>query len=343
MRFTRRGKVVIALSTVVLLLGIPVLAGYIYLNSIGVLGASDPGPRVEVEIPEGSDISAIGEILADAGVIKAALGLRIRAYLDGGGDAIQAGTYRLRENLNAQDALLALLKGPESDFVTVTFPEGSWVEDFARIAQRDTHLRAADVKRVATNGSIRASIQPRNVDTLEGLMFPSTYQVVESETAETFVERLVDEFESQIAELDPSGLDELGVTPYEAVIVASMVEAEARVPEDRGKIARVIYNRLDAGNKLEIDATVLYALGEHRAVLTSSDLAIDSPYNTRLYTGLPPTPIGAPGAASLEAAFNPPPGDWFFFVVSDCEGHHAFSVTYEQFLADKAEYQALDC
>ena len=108
-------------------------------------------------------------------------------------------------------------------------------------------------------------------------------------------------------------------------------------------IARVIYNRLQEGMPLGIDATVLYALGEHKSELSSDDLKIDSPYNTRIVTGLPPTPIGAPGLNSLEAALAPAEGEWLYYVLADCEGHHAFSTNYDDFLEDKAAYQSLSC
>lgn len=108
-------------------------------------------------------------------------------------------------------------------------------------------------------------------------------------------------------------------------------------------VARVIYNRLREGMTLGIDATVLYALGEHKDTLTESELAIDSPYNTRLVAGLPPTPIGAPGAASLEAAAQPAEGPWLYYVLADCEGNHAFSESYDEFLNNKAAYQQLSC
>jgi UPF0755 protein len=185
---------------------------------------------------------------------------------------------------------------------------------------------------------------PPEVDNLEGLLFPSTYQIVRKDSEADVARRLVDQTVEETVELDfEAKAAARGVTPYEAVIVASMIEAEAKAPGDRGKIARVIYNRLDEGMRLGIDATVLYALGEHKNVLTNADLAVDSPYNTRKVAGLPPTPIGAPGAGSLEAAVNPAEGDWLYYVVSDCAGHHAFSESYDEFLQNKAKYQALEC
>jgi len=116
--------------------------------------------------------------------------------------------------------------------------------------------------------------------------------------------------------------------------VASLIEAEAKVDEDRAKISRVIYNRLAEPMSLGIDATVYYALGRRGGALTESDLAVDSPYNTRRFAGLPPTPIALPGRASLEAAINPEPGPWLYYVLADQSGVHTFSESYDQFLDD---------
>jgi UPF0755 protein len=121
--------------------------------------------------------------------------------------------------------------------------------------------------------------------------------------------------------------------------VASLVEEEAKTDGDRPKIARVIYNRVAEDMKLEIDATVPYALGMHKTELTQSDLEVDSPYNTRRYKGLPPTPIAAPGRASLEAALNPEEGPWIFYVLADAEGNHFFTDDYDEFLQKKEEGQ----
>jgi UPF0755 protein len=135
----------------------------------------------------------------------------------------------------------------------------------------------------------------------------------------------------------------MGISPYQAVTVASMVEEEAKVDADRGKIARVIYNRLQRNMPLGIDATIEYVLHKHASELTQSDLQINSPYNTRTNTGLPPTPIAAAGKASLDAALHPTPGKWLYYVVKDCNGDHAFSDSYSTFLQDKAHYEALSC
>lgn len=345
MSLTKRGRLIVVLVVFIAVLGTPVLAANLYLRSIGVWGSSDPGNVVRVVVPKGAGVSEIGTILEERGVIKSAFGFRIATFLGEGEEHIQAGEYQMPRGLSAGDALDWLLgstpEGEES--VNVTFREGLWLEDFAAVLDRDTHLSGEKFLELATGGEVRSRYQPRRVDTLEGLLFPSTYQVVEKDTERTVLERLIAEFENQVESLDFTTAKQLNLTRYDIVIVASMIEAETLVDAERPKVAQVIYNRLREGMALGIDATVIYALGEHKESLTQSDLEIDSPYNTRRSTGLPPTPIGAPSLASLEAALEPAEGDWLYYVLADCEGNHAFSSSYEGFLQDKSNYQALEC
>ena len=346
MTLTRRGRLVTLLVIIFTLFGVPVIGGYIYLRSIGFYGESDPRGRVAIVIPRGADAGSVGDILEEAGVVDSGFGFVLATRIDGGFEEIQAGRYELARGLTARDALTTLTKRRplSEDFVTVTFPEGSWLEDFAARLEKDTHLSERRFLRLVTRGGVDSPLLPSEIDTLEGLLFPSTYQIIRKDREADVARRLVDQMADEIGELDfEAKANELAVTPYEAVIVASMIEAEAKAPGDQDKIARVIYNRLEEGMPLGIDATVLYALGEHKEVLTNTDLAVDSPYNTRKVTGLPPTPIGAPGAGSLEAAVNPADGEWLYYVVSDCAGHHAFSESYDEFLQNKAKYQALEC
>ncbi len=344
MSLTRRGRIVLLLVIVAVIVAVPALAATVYLRSIGVWGTSDPGKTVELVVPKGAGVDAIGRLLEENGVIESAFGFRIAAYLEGGAEDIQAGRYELPVGLTAPDALAALIANPPvADFVTVTFPEGLWLVDFARILGEETDLSGDRFLKVLENGKVRSKLLPRGVTNHEGLLFPSTYQVSEEDDEAAVARRLVEEMEEQVAPLDFSVAEAMGYTRYEAIVIASMVEAEAKLDSERPKVARVIYNRLEIGEKLGIDATVNYAIGDHKLDLTVSELAIDSPYNTRLYTGLPPTPIGAPGADALRAAAEPAEGDWLFYVLADCGGRHAFSATYEEFLQDKAAYEALGC
>ena len=342
MRLTRRGRVLVAL---VIVLGALTISGYVYLRSLGVVGASDPGARVELMIPKGATATDVAELLEDKGVIASALGFRIALYLSGEEIEIEAGRYELYRGLSAADAVDAVAEGAlGEEFVTVTFPEGSWLTDFASILEQETHVSGEAFLDLVTNGGVRSRLAPPDVTTLEGLLFPSTYQVIDKDSARSVAQRLVREMEEQTAALDCAAkMEAIGYTAYEGVIIASMIEGEAKIEEERAKVARVVYNRLQQGIALGIDATVLYAIGEHKEILTESDLAVDSPYNTRKYPGLPPTPIGAPGATALEAAANPAAGDWLYYVLSDCEGHHFFTSDYDEFINAKNAYQAREC
>ena len=344
MTLTKRGRIAVALAILFGLVVLVGLGGLVYLRSIGVNASSDPGKKIELTIPSGSTSSSIGTLLESKGVIKSALAFRIAAYLDGGAERIQAGRYEIATGLSANDALAALLKdGPLVDFVTVTFPEGSWLTDFARILDEDTHISGAEFLELVTSGKVDSKYRPPGIDTMEGLLFPSTYQIVEDDTAASVARRLAQEFEKQADAARVSRAGSLGVTPYEAITIASMIEAEVQLDQERAKVARVIYNRIEEGMNLGIDATVQYAIGEKKEGLTVSDLEVESPYNTRKYAGLPPTPIGAPGLPSLEAAVTPADGPWLYYVLNDCQGHHAFSESYDDFLADKEVYQSLEC
>src|ERR687892_123384 len=190
-------------------------------------------------------------------------------------------------------------------------------------------------ERVATSGGYALEpYLPEGTEMLEGFLFPKTYEFgTEGLDEEVVIERLLAQFESEVAGLDWSRTEDHGLTHYETVILASLIEREARVPEDRAKISAVIHNRLAEGMPLQIDASVQYALPEPNRELTFEDYEYESPYNTYLHPGLPPTPIASPGLASLEAALNPADADFLYFVVIDPDtGRHAFAETYEEFL-----------
>lgn len=345
MSLTRRGRTFVALGIVGSILGVVALGGFLYLRSLGVYGSSDPGPEVEVTIPEGTSAADVGAILEENGVISSAFGWRIYLFRSGGGADIQAGDYTLHTNLVPEDALAELLEeGPAGPEVfTATFPEGLWLTEMGERVDERAGLSGSRFLNITTKGKVETSLKPDDVDTLEGLLFPSTYQFAKEATERDIVRRMVKEMEDQVAAVDMSVAERGNLTPYEVIIIASMIEAETRVDEERPMVARVIYNRLSQGIPLGIDATFLYALGERKDVLTQSDLAIDSPYNLRQNAGLPPTPIGAPGAESLKAAAAPADGEWLYYVLADCEGNHAFSTSDAEFLEDKRAYQALDC
>ena len=293
-----------------------------------------PGQQVLVAIPQGASTNDIARILADESVVANALVTRFAWRGDG---PYQAGDYQFNQNMSLTEAEAVLAAGPlVLPGKSVTLPEGLWLTDIAaRLLDAFPEFNEAELNAALYTGSVRSSLQTEGNINLQGLLFPDTYQVGEDDFEDEagLIARMAEKFDEVVAELGYSEAPtRIGLTPYEVVIVASMVEEEARVSEDRARIARVIYNRLAQDMRLEIDATVLFAIQRHTADLTVEDLAVDSPYNTRLYKGLPPTPIATPGRAALEAALNPAEGDWLFYVLADADGSHFFTDNYDEFL-----------
>ncbi|MDQ4005990.1 MAG: endolytic transglycosylase MltG [Actinomycetota bacterium] len=297
-------------------------------------GASGPSRPVTVEVPEGATADDVGEILSNAEVVRSSLAFRIAAGLRGVGEDLQAGVYDLRTNMTIDDALTALERGPLEETVTVTIPEGLEVSEVAAELDDGLGLDADAFVETATSGRFELPpYLPQGTPSTEGFLFPKTYEFDARVGEDQVVERLLAQFQEEAAELDWSQADRLGLTPYEVVIVASMIEREARVEADRSKISAVIHNRLREGMPLQIDATVQYALPEGNRELTFEDYEYESPYNTYLHPGLPPTPISNPGLASLRAALEPADAGYLYFVVIDAEtGRHAFAETYQEFL-----------
>lgn len=296
-----------------------------------------PGEEIVLVIPEGASTAKIGELLEAEGVIASARVWRWYMKVKGAG-GFQAGRYSLATNQALGDVIDALSEGPEIRFDRITIPEGFTVEQIAARFGGIPRFDAATVQRLATSGAIRSHYQPVGVRTLEGLLFPDTYYIDQREDEAAIVRRMVQGLDDTVADLGYDRAPQrVGLTPYETIIVASLIEREARVPEDRAKISRVIHNRLARGMRLQIDATVLYALGSHKDRVLYSDLEVDSPYNTYRISGLPPTPIAVPGRAALEAALNPAAGSWLYYVVIDASGRHGFATTAAEHQANIAE------
>ncbi len=181
---------------------------------------------------------------------------------------------------------------------------------------------------------------PADTHSLEGFLFPATYEVYAGSPAAELVGRQLEAFEERFGPKLRAAARALGETPYQLLIVASMVEREAETERDRPLVAAVIYNRLRLGMELGIDATIRYALHDYSEPLTEAQLHSPSPYNTRLHRGLPPTPISNPGMASIEAAAHPAGTSYLYYVAAaDGCGDLVFSDSYSEFLQDAAAYQ----
>jgi UPF0755 protein len=223
--------------------------------------------------------------------------------------------------------------------VSATFPEGLRIEQTATRAADQLGIGRDNFIRAATSGRFALPpFLPEGTVSVEGFLFPSTYDFRPDVNADDVIERLIAQFDEEAAALPWDNAQALGLTEYEVVIVASLIEREARFPEDRANISAVIHNRLAKGMRLEIDATVQYALGDWEPILIE-DREVDSPYNTYRVDGLPPSPIASPGLAALEAALQPADADYLYYVVIDAEGHHAFTDSYDEFLRLVDQYQ----
>jgi UPF0755 protein len=330
----RAGRGLLILLLVLVLAGTGVAVAYRYAT-----GASGPSRPVSVQIPSGATADEVGTILEEAGVVRSSLAFRVAARLEGVGTSLQAGTYDLQTNMTVPDVLDALDQGPIVETVEVTFPEGLEVEETSAVAAEGLGVSAKEFRRLATSGEFALPpYLPEGAATVEGFLFPKTYEFPVGVDARGVIERLLAQFEQEAATLDWSRAEELGLTPYEAVIVASMIEREARAADERADVSAVIHNRLRKGMPLQIDATIQYALPEDNRLLTEEDYEFQSPYNTYLHQGLPPTPIASPGLASLEAALNPADVDYLYFLVVDPDtGRHVFAETYEEFLRLKEQ------
>lgn len=299
-----------------------------------------PGAPVQVTVAKGMSTAEVGRLLEQRGVIANSTVFRYYSRVNGA-DSIQAGDYTFRKRQSMSAVLDILDEGAEAKLDRVTIPEGLTLEE---IAQRIGELPGRDPARfleLARSGTVRSQLQPADSKSLEGLLLPETYFVSDEDDEARILTRMVDAFDQLANQLDIRGASQrLGVTPYQAVVVASMVEREARVDQDRGPVAQVIYNRLDKGMLLQIDATVQFALGRQKQSLLFKDLEIDSPYNTYKYKGLPPGPIANPGRKSLEAALSPTSGPWIYYVLAEADGRHAFTESSEEFGRLKAEAQA---
>jgi UPF0755 protein len=204
----------------------------------------------------------------------------------------------------------------------------------------------AKMQQLLDSGQVRSAVQPADQPSNEGILFPETYRVAADADELAVLKEMVGLLDRTMTDLNVASAQErFKLSPYEILIVASLVEEESKVPEDRPKVARVIYNRLKQGIPLGIDATSRYEAEIEGRDRSDIDFTSASPYNTRRQKGLPPTPIASPGRASIEAALNPADGPWIYYVLQDAEGHHFFTASNSEFINAKRKCaeQGLGC
>ena len=354
-RLTRRGRWVgtlVAFLVVALFIGggaVLIAAGLDRVRGLFGGGPADyAGPgrgSVIFEVEDGDVASTIGRNLKAEGVVKS-----VDAFVDAAAEeprsiGIQVGFYELRKRMAASEALSVLIDKDNLIQSTVTIPEGLRVEDTVAALAKGTDIPVRAFER-ALDRPQSIGLPDYARGNAEGYLFPATYTFPPNADATDMLSAMVTRWRQAADEADLEGSAErLGYTPGELMVVASLVEAEASRNQDRGKVARVIYNRLETdetGGLLQIDATVNYALGRDLGLqLTEEQLQVDSPYNTRRYPGLPPGPIESPGDKAIEAAANPPTGPWLYYATVNLEtGETKFTGDYNEFLEFRRELEA---
>ena len=322
--------------------------GWWYLRQVNPSG--EASAAVNFTVVEGDNLDAVSRRLEADGFITSARVFRWYVDRRGGIDFVP-GYYQLKPRDHMGNIMGSLNTPPAQTFVNVTFPEGYTVEQVAaRLAEKVPRLDAAGFLQQASSGVVVSDFGPQSASTgptaLEGLLFPDTYQISGDDSATRVIQRMADLMErvGRQEGLDKSQ-EKVGLSPYEVLVVASMIEREAKVPEDRAKIARVIYNRLRRDMLLQIDATLRYQQPDELSI--AELVGIDSAYNTYTRKGLPPTPIANPGRASIRAALNPAPNpplsdpmckdlkktqkcEYVYYVIADKEGRHVFAATLKQ-------------
>lgn len=296
--------------------------------------------KVVLTIPRGASVGEIGELLADREVVGSATFFRLRARLSGRSSEFQAGHFEFARDMSYGAAIDTLAAKPNASVAKVTIPEGRSRFETAELAAAagfTGDYMAASQSSAGFNP--RRYGAPKGVSSLEGFLFPATYELPAGATAEALVKQQLRAFQNNIAGVSMRYARGKNLTLYDVLTIASLIDREVQKPAERKLVAAVIYNRLKQGIPLGIDATTRFETRNWSEPLTNSQLRSDSPYNTRTRKGLPPTPIGNPGLAAIEAAARPARVSYLYYVANPCKpGTHSFSSTYAEFQRDVERY-----
>jgi len=304
---------------------------------LAACGQKPYGPSTRVIIPRGATFADAADSLSKTNLVGWRKMFRVYARATGGDRNIKPGTYLLRHGTPWKD-IIAALNGGHGLVNTITIPEGYTISQIAPLLARTLKVPVESVQAAVRDTSLLERLDIPN-PTLEGYLFPDTYAFPLGTTASQAVHEMVYDFERRWKPDWDARASALKINRNDLVTMASIVEKEARVPEERPVIAAVYYNRLQKGMLLQADPTVQYALGHHVGRVLYKDLAVKSPYNTYINKGLPPGPVAAPGVASLAAAANPANVPYLYFVASP-DGHHEFRMTLQEHTSAIREVRA---
>ncbi|MBS4540032.1 endolytic transglycosylase MltG [Clostridium sp. D2Q-11] len=330
----------IGLLIIILIGGIG--AKYYYEVNTKPVSTDNDIESVEVEIPSGSSTSKIASLLEENKLIRNTNVFRVVSKLKGTDGKLKAGFYNLNTGMSPGEILDELVEGGRSGkTIKFTIPEGYTIEEMAdklskeEIINRETFINLTNnIDKFSEDYEFLNEIPEGN--NMEGYLFPETYEVYADSSEEEIIRKMLDQFNSVYVEKLKGKKFKQGLNINQLITLASIVERESMVDEERSKVAEVFYNRLEIGMKLQSCATVQYILGERKPNLSIADTQIDSVYNTYLNTGLPPAPIATPGLEAIEATINPEEHDFLYFVLKDDgSSTHTFSTNYSDHLKAK--------
>ena len=292
---------------------------------------------IQISIESGASASDISSQLASEGVISSQLAFELYLRNENLTDKLRAGDYEIPNNLEFSEITTILLKGPPLKTYTITIPQGLWISETLLSISSQTGFDYDLLKNSLLSGQVKSKNlylnEPSELYNWEGLLYPNTYQIDVESNGEEILQIMVDELENVTERLMneydlPSWLSSYN----ELFTVASLVEAESKLQEDRPLVSSVVKNRLNDNMLIQIDATVLYALQKRKSQVLLVDLQIDSPYNTYKYLGLPPTPISGFGERSLKAVLETPENDYLYYLLTDKNGKMSFTNDYTDFI-----------
>lgn len=306
---------------------------------------------VEVEIPEGTPVSTMGDMLEEQGLIRSSSAFSLLVRVQGAAANLQAGVHDLSPSMTMPEIVAALQEGAEeAGMLKVTVNEGLTVDQIAEVVADSTSYSAEDFLNLMSNQEFLAQLvqqypiltdsynNPNVRYVLEGYLFPATYDVAQGETLESLVTQMVDKTNEVLSKYQ-ADIDASSYSLQDIMSIASLVEKEGQTTEDRKLIAGVFYNRLEQGMPIQSDISVLYALGTHKEMVTYDDLEVDSPYNLYTNAGLPPGPMNSPSEDAIAAALEPTDNDYLYFYANLKTGEVFYTADYEQHQAWAQEYE----
>ncbi|HET6547711.1 MAG TPA: endolytic transglycosylase MltG, partial [Solirubrobacter sp.] len=337
------GRRIFAVVALLVILGVLYAANQTFQPFHG-----DGSGNVAVDIPDGADAGQIGDILATKGVVDSATFFEVNATLSGDRGKLRPGHYTLQRNMTNGAVIDALTTPPKAPkpvkTVKLTLVEGPGRKENAPVVDHSKKVKGSYAKASSSKAVLRRIRKlgaPKGTKTAEGFLFPATYELPVGSSAKKLVNAQLDAFKQNFSKLDLKYAKSKNLTRYDVLIIASMIEREAQLARERPLVSAVIYNRLHEGMPLQIDATIRYYTNNWQRPIRQSELDDPEPYNLSLNRGLPPTPIGNPGLASLKAAARPADKPYLFYVRKPGKsGEHAFSSNDAQFQKDLERYQA---